>query len=231
MAIYSSGMNDKRHSSFANHAREIRKHVSNRIIGFSDGVFAVSITLLVLTINVPSNLTSSEEVSGFLRQVLPQLVVYAAAFMIIGIFWVRHHRMLDVCRAVDGRMLILNLVFLAFVSLLPFPTDLLGNVQTSSTVIAFCAVAGAATLCEFGLWRHLHKHRDLLLPDVPEERVASLMIWRIGALGVFIIPILVSLFFPRIAVLVLLALLPLYEVAHHRRFLRHVRMLYLLRDD
>ena len=231
MAIYSSGMNDKRHSSFANHVGEIRTHVSNRIVGFSDGVFAISITLLVLTINVPSNLTSSEEVNGFLRQVLPQLVVYAAAFMIIGIFWVRHHRMLDVCRAVDGRMLILNLVFLAFVSLLPFPTDLLGNVQTSSTVIAFCAVAGAATLCEFGLWRHLHKHRDLLLPGVPEERVASLMIWRFGALGVFIIPILVSLFFPRIAVLVLLALLPLYEVAHHRRFLRHVRMLYLLRDE
>jgi uncharacterized membrane protein len=128
-------------------------------------------------------------------------------------------------------MLILNLVFLAFVSLLPFPTDLLGNVQTASTVIAFCAVAGAATLCEFGLWRHLHKHRDLLLPGVPEKRVASLMIWRFGALGVFIIPILVSLFFPRIAVLVLLALLPLYEVAHHRRFLRRVRMLYLLRDD
>jgi uncharacterized membrane protein len=97
-------MNDKRHPSFANHAGEIRTHVSNRIIGFSDGVFAISITLLVLTINVPSNLTSSEEVNGFLRQVLPQLVVYAAAFMIIGIFWVRHHRMLNVCRAVDGRM-------------------------------------------------------------------------------------------------------------------------------
>jgi uncharacterized membrane protein len=108
-------MNDKRHSSFPNHAGEIRRYVSNRIIGFSDGVFAISITLLVLTINVPSNLTSSEEVNGFLRQVLPQLVVYAAAFMIIGIFWVRHHRMLDVCRAVDGRMLIMNLVFLAFV--------------------------------------------------------------------------------------------------------------------
>jgi uncharacterized membrane protein len=74
-----------------------------------------------LTIDVPSNLTSLEEVSGFLRQALPQLVVYAAAFMVIGTFWLRHHRMLHLCRAVDGRMLILNLVFLAFVSLLPFP--------------------------------------------------------------------------------------------------------------
>jgi uncharacterized membrane protein len=224
-------MNDKRDSSFANHAGEVRKRVSNRIIGFSDGVFAIAITLLVLTINVPSNLTSSEEVSSFLRQALPQLVVYAAAFMVIGIFWLRHHRMLMLCRAVDGRMLTLNLVFLAFVALLPFPTDLLGDVQSTSTIIAFCAVAGAATLCEFGLWRHLRRHRELLLPDIPEERIASLTIWRLGALGVFIIPILVSLVFPRIAVLVVLALLPLYELVHHRRFLRHVHTLYLLRDD
>ena len=91
-------MNDTRHSSFANHASEVRKRASNRIIGFSDGVFAISITLLVLTIGVPSNLTSSEDVSGFLRQALPQLVVYAAAFMVIGTFWLRHHRMFMLCR-------------------------------------------------------------------------------------------------------------------------------------
>ena len=224
-------MNNKRHSSYANHAPEVRKRVSNRIIGFSDGVFAIAITLLVLTINVPSSLTSSEEVSSFLWQALPQLVVYAAAFMVIGTFWLRHHRMLMLCRAVDGRMLVLNLVFLAFVSLLPFPTDLLGNVQSTSTVAAFCAVAGAATLCEIGLWRHLHRHRELLVPDISQERVRSLTIWRLGALGVFIIPLVVSLFFPRIAVLLVLALLPLYEMVHHRRFLRHIHTLYLLRDD
>ena len=224
-------MNDKRYSGSANHSPEIRRRVSNRIIGFSDGVFAIAITLLVLTINVPSNLTSSEDVSGFLWQALPQLVVYAAAFMVIGTFWLRHHRMLMLCRAVDGRMLVLNLVFLAFVCLLPFPTDLLGNVQTATTVIAFCAVAGAATLCEIGLWRHLHRHRELLLPDLSQERVASLTMWRVGALGVFIIPLLVSLFFPKIAVLLVLALLPLYEMVFHRRFLRHIDLLYLLRDD
>jgi uncharacterized membrane protein len=225
-------MTDKRHSNYADHADEVvRKRVSNRIIGFSDGVFAISITLLVLTINVPSNLTSSEEVSAFLRQALPQLVVYAVAFMVIGTFWLRHHRMLMLCRAVDGRMLVLNLVFLAFVSLLPFPTDLLGNVQSTSTVIAFCAVAGAATLCEIGLWRHLHRHRELLVPDISQERVRSLTMWRLGALGVFIIPLVVSLFFPGIAVLLVLALLPLYEMVHHRRFLRHIHTLYLLRED
>jgi len=224
-------MNYKRHSSFANEAGEVRKRVNNRIIGFSDGVFAIVITLLVLTIEVPYNLTASEEVSGFLWQALPMLVAYAVAFMVIGTFWLRHYRMFTLCQAVDGRMIVLNLVFLAFVCLLPFPSDLLGEVQLTSTVIAFSVVAGAATLCEIGLWRHLHRHRDLLLPDLPEERTASLTTWRFWSLGVYFIAILVSLLFPRIAVLMVLALLPLYEVVYHRRFHRHERTLYLLRDD
>jgi uncharacterized membrane protein len=116
-------------------------------------------------------------------------------------------------------MLILNLVFLAFVCLLPFPTDLLGDIQTTSIVVAFCTVAGAATLCEIGLWSHLHRHRELLLPDIPEEHIVSLKIWRLCAIGVFIIPTIVSLFLPTIAVLMVLALLPLYEVVFHRCFL------------
>src|SRR3712207_3191965 len=105
-------MNDKRHLSSANHAGEVRKRVSNRIIGFSDGVFAIAITLLVLTIDVPANLTS-QEVSSFLWGALPQVLIYGASFMVIGTFWLRHYRMFSLCRAVDTRMLVLNLVFLA----------------------------------------------------------------------------------------------------------------------
>ena len=210
---------------------QVQTRRSNRILGFSDGVFAIAITLLVLTLEVPSNLTSSEEVSSFLWEALPQVVVYAASFMVIGTFWVRHHRMFDISRAVDGRMLVLNLVFLAFVALLPFPSDLLGNDQTTSTVIAFCAVAGAATVCEFGMWRHLERHRELLLPDIPGERIAALKTWRLWSLGVLIVCGLVSVLSPRIAVLMLLALFPVYEFVYHRRHHRRERTLYLLSDD
>ena len=94
-------MNDKRHLSSANHAGEVRKRVSNRIIGFSDGVFAIAITLLVLTIEVPSNLTYSEEVSHFLLEALPEVVAYATSFLVIGTFWLRHHQIFHMCRAVD----------------------------------------------------------------------------------------------------------------------------------
>jgi uncharacterized membrane protein len=210
---------------------QVQMRMSNRIIGFSDGVFAIAITLLVLTLEVPTNLTSSDEVSSLLREALPQVVVYAASFLVIGTFWVRHYRMFNMCRAVDGRMLVLNLVFLAFVSLLPFPSDLLGNDQTTSTVFAFCAVAGAATVCEFGMWRHLDKHRELLLPDIPGELIRALKTWRVWSLGVLIVSVLVSFLSPRIAVLMLIALFPLYELVYHRRHHRNQRTLYLLRDE
>jgi uncharacterized membrane protein len=125
-------VNGERHSSVASGASEVQTRVNNRIISFSDGVFAITITLLVLTIDVPSNLTS-DEVSGFLWEALPQVVIYAASFMVIGTFWVRHHRMFDMCRAVDGRILVLNLVFLGFVSLLPFCYRSLAIYSTSMT--------------------------------------------------------------------------------------------------
>jgi uncharacterized membrane protein len=222
-------VNDTPHPSVTSNAGQAQTRVSNRILGLSDGVFAIAITLLVLTIDVPSDLTSSEEVSRYLLEALPEVMAYAAAFMVVGTFWLRHHHMFHMCRAVDGRMLVLNLVFLAFVSLLPFPSDLLGEVPSTSAVIAFCTVAGAATLCEFGLWRHLDRHRALLLlPDIP-ERVAALKAWRFWSLGVFVVCILVSLFSPRVAVLLVLAL-PLYEVVYHRRYHWHGRILYLLRE-
>ncbi len=208
----------------------VRRHANNRIIGFSDGVFAIVITLLVLTIDLPTN-PPSEEVSGYLRAALPQVLVYVVSFMVIGTFWLRHHRMFDMCRAVDARILVLNLVFLAFVGLLPFPSDLIGfNDQAPSAVIAFAAVGGAATLCEFALWRHLHRNRDLLLPDIPEEHIVELRNWRFWSLGLFIVSILLSLLSPRMAVVSLLVFLPLYEFAHHRRHTRHGRTLYLLRE-
>jgi uncharacterized membrane protein len=220
-------MNEDRLPNTAHATDRVRRHPNNRIIGFSDGVFAIAITLLVLTIDVPANL-SSQEVSSFLRGALPQVLIYATSFTVIGTFWLRHYRMFALCRAVDARMLVLNLVFLAFVSLLPFPSDLINLAdQSPSAVIAFCVVGGAATLCEFALWRHLHRHPDLLLPDISEEIVVALRTLRFLSLGLLIVSILVSLLSPRIAVLLLLAFLPLYEFASYRQ---HYRVLYLLRD-
>jgi uncharacterized membrane protein len=76
-------MNDDRTQNAAQAKDEVRWRVNNRIIGFSDGVFAIAITLLVLTIDVPANLTS-QEVSSFLWGALPQVLIYGASFMVIG---------------------------------------------------------------------------------------------------------------------------------------------------
>ena len=100
-------MHDNHPSDATRAASDVQTRVNNRIIGFSDGVFAIAITLLVLTIDVPANLTS-EEVNGFLWEAVPQVLIYATSFMVIGTFWVRHYRMFAMCRAVDGRVLALK---------------------------------------------------------------------------------------------------------------------------
>jgi len=88
-------------------------------------------------------------------------------------------------------------------------------------------VGDAATLCEFALWLHLHRRPELLLPDISEEIIVALRTLRFLSLGLFIVSILVSLLSPTIAVLLLLAFVPLYEFASYRQ---HYRVLYLLRD-
>jgi uncharacterized membrane protein len=88
-------MSEERPPNVAPHpAGRVRRHVANRIIGFSDGVFATAVTLLVLTVDLPTDLLS-EEVGSFLWGALPQVLVYAVSFMVIGTFWLRHHGMFD----------------------------------------------------------------------------------------------------------------------------------------
>ena len=96
----------------------------NRLEAFSDGVFAIVITLLVLDIKIPhvdySNLYSS------LISLLPTIGVYVLSFVLIGMYWVFHHQAFTLIKEVDGVLLWLNIIFLLFISFLPFPTSLMG---------------------------------------------------------------------------------------------------------
>jgi uncharacterized membrane protein len=95
----------------------------NRLEAFSDGVFAIAITLLVLDIHVPD--PASGDLARELGAQWPSYVAYAVSFLTIGIIWVNHHAMIRRLKAVDHEILILNLLLLLTVGLLPFTTALM----------------------------------------------------------------------------------------------------------
>ena len=97
----------------------------NRVEAFSDGVFAIVITLLILDIRVPD--VDYSQLFASLVAVLPRMFAYVISFGVIGVYWLAHHQSLQLIGKLNGFLLWLNLVYLLAVSFMPFPTALLGR--------------------------------------------------------------------------------------------------------
>jgi uncharacterized membrane protein len=109
-----------------------------RLEAFSDGIFAIAATLLVLDLGVPK--TGSSLLEGLLHQ-WPAYAAYATSFLTIGIIWVNHHAVLQRLERVDRGLLFLNLILLLFVALIPFPTKVLAQYLQSWGADAHVAAA------------------------------------------------------------------------------------------
>ena len=135
-----------------------------RTVAFSDGVFAISITLLVLSIQVPA-LHRNQQLDHALSNLSENFVSYFIGFAVIGLFWVGHHYFFDSLRGFDGRLLWLNLLYLSFIGLLPFTTALLGNFGNDPTALTAYAInVGLAGLAD-ALMMVVALRANLLVPD------------------------------------------------------------------
>lgn len=99
----------------------------SRILAFTDGVFAIAITLLVLQIEVPDDLRSNHDFITALGDMLPDLFAFGISFAVIGVFWINHHRLMRTVREYDQTLIWLTLLYLAWVVLLPFSSQLIGE--------------------------------------------------------------------------------------------------------
>jgi uncharacterized membrane protein len=98
----------------------------NRLEAFSDGVFAIAITLLVIEIRPPT-LAEGESLAEGLWEQWPSYLAYVLSFLVLGVMWLNHHRIFDPVRRVDGTVLVLNLNLLLWAVLIPFPTAVLAD--------------------------------------------------------------------------------------------------------
>ncbi len=100
-----------------------------RLSTLADGVFAIVMTLLVLELSVPvvKGLSNNSELLRKLAEMWPEFLIYGLSFMILGIFWVIHHTLFQDVKRYDTTLVWLNILFLMFVSLIPFSTTLVGK--------------------------------------------------------------------------------------------------------
>jgi uncharacterized membrane protein len=153
---------------------------STRVEAFSDGVFAVAITLLVLDLHTPTGK------GDFLQQLLDEwqtYVAYLAAFIIIGVIWLTHHSMFTRVSKVDTRLMLHNLLYLLTTSLVPFAAAVISgstrdgnNSDRIVAVVFFAIVATAVSLSWLWLLRYLERSPQLLsspaeVPAIHRSRV------------------------------------------------------------
>jgi uncharacterized membrane protein len=153
----------------------------DRLRAFSDGVFAIAATLLILEVKAPA---ADERVWHALRHEWPALAAYAVTFLVIGIAWIHHHNLFHQVGTVDRGMLLLNLGMLATISFLPLPTATLGDHLRggdASAAAVFYAVSMAAASGWFTLYRHHLCRRPWLMH--PAARGAARTARRNSLLG------------------------------------------------
>jgi uncharacterized membrane protein len=176
--------------------REEHEVEFSRIVAFSDGVFSIAITLLVLELKLPQGLASGEIWHALLDQ-REQFLAYAISFAVIARFWLVHHAFFGEVRAFDGRLIGLNMLYLGFVVLIPFSSQVLGEYGGElPSVVVYSGNLALVTL--IGLWMAWDARRDgLATTDAETERegvVRSLFI-----ATVFLLAIVVAVFDASIA--------------------------------
>lgn len=136
------------------------KEGMERINAFSDGIFAIAITLLVIDIHVP-DLTNENQLLGTLWDLKGRILFFALSFLIIGVFWMLHRGIFSYIKRFDSRLLWLNNLFLLMIAFQPFPTGVLGDYGvTTVAVVFFASVQLLSSFFKLLIWLHAsHKHR------------------------------------------------------------------------
>jgi uncharacterized membrane protein len=168
-----------------------------RVEAFSDGVFAVAITLLVLNFTIPSPKGGS--IVHQLVSHWPEFAAYVISFMVIGIIWVNHHTLLDKLQRVDRPLLFMNLLLLLFVVFIPYPTAIVadylkvGGWDAKVAVVFYSAVMVGMSIAFSQMYLWAGRHDELLDEGVdPVEHRAA---FRQFAAGLPIYVVLVGVSF------------------------------------
>jgi uncharacterized membrane protein len=191
-----------------------------RVAGFSDAIFAIAMTLLVLQIDVSglpeTSGGSAREMLDALGDALPEIVSFAVSFYVIGRYWLAHHWFYSRLQRLDRRLLSQNLAYLGFIAFLPFPTALIGEYEQNAVAfVVFALSMTAVSGMELVSYHHAYR-ANLLRPGAPPgmwkwARVASLF-----PVGVFVLSIPIAFLNPTLALLSWLVLAPVGRLINRR---------------
>jgi uncharacterized membrane protein len=198
-----------------------------RIIFFSDAVFAIVITLLVLPLTAELELPEGGRyLAHHVWEQWPRVLSFVVSFLVIGQFWIAHHHMFTHVRRYDQGLLWFNLVSLLTVSFLPFPTALIGarlEADDAFPVVFYAASMTVSSIALTAAWLYAVR-RNLIDEEMPASQIHALTLRALATSAIFLLSIGAAFFGLSVAVLFWLLLLPLARtLLAHAATRRHLR--------
>jgi len=164
-----------------------------RVMALTDGVFAIIMTLLVLSIQVPKLAAGETLKTAFLLDVWPTVVVFVISFVLTGLYWVAHRDMFNLVRGVDRGLVWLNVLYMLPVALVPAAAALLGAYSHDALAIRIYGLLFVLiALMRLALWYYIGTRRHLLIEHVSPRTLWTGIFTSIALILVYLIAILVA---------------------------------------
>jgi uncharacterized membrane protein len=185
---------------------------TERMETFSDGVFAIAATLLVLEIGVDT--ANGAGLGDELLRIWPSYLAYATTFLVIGVIWMNHHHCVSLMSRVDRPFLFVNTLLLLTVSFMPFPTKLVAQYLQKpgekSAVLAYATTMLLMAVLYNIWWHYARGNRRLIAADVPDASLRA--VDRAFGPGVvaYGLVLIVAFFSPLASVIITLAVAVFY---------------------
>jgi uncharacterized membrane protein len=182
----------------------------DRVLFFSDAVFAIAITLLVVDLRVPDIVVDA---AAEIAHSKDKILSFTISFLVIGLFWMGHHRLFRYITVLDRRLIFLNLLFLGTIAFLPYPTALLfaGNTHEPAAPVFYASCVAGAGLLELALWLYATR-RGLVPASVPLKVRRYELAQLLPTPVVFLLSIPVAFIAPGVAPFTWILLVPIGRI-------------------
>lgn len=169
-----------------------------RLESLVDGIFATVMTVLVLSLSIPTIIDANNSaLTTYVLGLGPTILSYVMSFLILAVFWVRHHNIFHFVARVDNTLIWMNMLFLLTVGFVPFSTDLIGRYwNTELATVVYGSNLIASGLCMEGMWLQMVKHKLMTVDSVDEALMARVNRRLLGGPALYLVAIFASLILP-----------------------------------
>jgi uncharacterized membrane protein len=197
-----------------------------RLIFFSDAVFAIAITLLALEVRLPAGVEAFNDAQLFasLLGMWQKYLAYIISFLVIGSFWNAHHRKFRFIRRYDATLRILNLLILMVVAFIPFPSSVISESGTRTATIFYALTVMLVGLLYAALWWYAARHDHLIVAHLTTQQRRREFIAPLTTVSIFFISIGVTYLNINLARFLWLLALPISSIVYRRQPAAHQKV-------